>query len=480
MVSWLDLMTESSRAPGLEPPPPTTALARTRQVIDRVAQEGPAEPFRRFLYRHSLYRRLALAIGPRLNRRRKPRTPTPGVTPSMFEDSDLEDYLDLRPDVSQGEIESRLRAGHVCFVIREEGRLIGHSWVGSGAMPLDYLDCTLQLAPDVCQYYDEYTHPDFRRKGALLTVSRMRREYQESQGYTWRVMTFLPENLQAFRRIGRYRPIFVGEIGRYGVGAWQRPFLRLDRELTTSHEIPLQLLDARGRPARVRRVEGPLGLERAFWSRRETPPGPPLAGMLDRSRLLQRRLVNVFDNHAAVGGNYRAVIEAEELTREEVAAYLDLRPDQDRAELESRWRAGHRCFVSRGYGRLMAASWLVPGGGQFADLGCEVSLSPDASGVYDEYVRPSMRRMHVLNPVDEMRSQFALDRGWKQSVSLTPPEVLGAWLRMKRHQRPVVAELDRQALGPLQRFTLHLEPGVEGAALPFRIVGPQGEISPGG
>jgi len=438
-----------------------------------VREEGPAEPFRRFLYRRGLRRRLALFVRPRLDRFATDRQPPADVVPGRLEPGDLDEYLALRPDQRRGEIEARLAAGHVGLVVRHRGRIVGHSWIGLGDVALDDLACTMRLAPDAAFVYDDFVVPEMRSRYVLRSASPLRRDVIRARGMRWNVSVLLPENRLAFGRVGRHRPVFVGEVVR----AWphRRLVLRLDRELAAGWTLPVAFHEPDGRPARVRRVAGPLLLDRSPWiTPHEAPPVFPLSASLDRAGWLRRRLVSVYDAASRTRAPGRIPLEASVLEPETLAGYLALRPDQTRAEVEARWRAGHVGFVGRFYDELVAAAWLAPAGGAFEDLGVTVRLGPEAAGAWDEFVAPRWRRHHLLDRVDDLRSAHALDRGWKRCVALVPPEVPGAWMRLRRNERPVRAELRRTPTGARVR----LAPGVAASDLPCTFVVDGRELAP--
>jgi hypothetical protein len=466
-----------------EPPDPPRArggaAARARHVLGRIRAEGPVEPFRRFLYRHGVRRRLGLLVRPRLEVFRARRPAPADLSGHVLGPDDVDDYLALRPDQTRAEIEARLAAGHVGLIVRRADRVVAHSWVGLGRVPIEDLACTMELAPDACCLYDDFVAPEHRQRNALRAVNPLRRGALVSRGIFWHVAVLLPENRLAFERVGRHRPVFVGAIGRTRLGPWRRFTLDLDRELVGSRPLPVRFVGDDGSAPRVRTVCGPLFLDRAHWATaHDAAPVFPGSAALDRTGLLRRRLVAVFDAEARIHGKGRIPVEAKVLERGDLDDYLALRPDQDAAEVERRWAAGQVCFVGRAYGGIVAASWLAPGGGALAELGCELRLAPEAAGVYDDFVAPRLRRWHVLDRVADLRSEHALASGWKRCVALIPPEVPGAWVRARRVGRPVVATLARAGVGPWARWRLRLEPGASRADLPFRVTAGGREITP--
>jgi hypothetical protein len=60
-----------------------------------------------------------------------------------------------------------------------------------------------------------------------------------------------------------------------------------------------------------------------------------------------------------------------------VPAYLRLRPDFSREQVERRLEDGDRCFVVERSGELVSARWLAVGRAWVEYLGCELVLEPD-------------------------------------------------------------------------------------------------------
>src|SRR5512134_537477 len=59
----------------------------------------------------------------------------------LLDESEVNDYLELRPDVDRFAVVTRLRAGQMCFVARHEGRVVSACWATSRSAWTEFLAC---------------------------------------------------------------------------------------------------------------------------------------------------------------------------------------------------------------------------------------------------------------------------------------------------------------------------------------------------
>jgi GNAT superfamily N-acetyltransferase len=64
----------------------------------------------------------------------------------------------------------RFKAGHLCFVVEKNGKILNHTWVCFHEAYVDELERKIQIESDSAYRYDEYTDPDYRGMGILPTV----------------------------------------------------------------------------------------------------------------------------------------------------------------------------------------------------------------------------------------------------------------------------------------------------------------------
>jgi RimJ/RimL family protein N-acetyltransferase len=137
---------------------------------------------------------------------------------------ELAEYRAFRPETPECELESRLRAGQICFVARHEGRIVSARWVAVDRVWVDYLSMDLPLAPDEACSYDMMTASDFRGQAVSpVTSAAMLRHFQQADFRRF-VGTVLPTNEASFRAIAKTGYRRCGWIGYVGVGRWRRPF----------------------------------------------------------------------------------------------------------------------------------------------------------------------------------------------------------------------------------------------------------------
>jgi RimJ/RimL family protein N-acetyltransferase len=159
------------------------------------------------------------------------------VEVALLRPSEIAEYRAFRPEASEAEIASRLRAGQICFVARSRGRIVSTRWVAVDRVRVDYLSMDLPLAPDEACSYDMMTSPDFRGQSmAPVTSAAMLRHFQRA-GFRRFVGTVLPTNEASFRAIAKTGYRRCGWIGYVGVGRWRWEF-HIDHGRRDAREAP--------------------------------------------------------------------------------------------------------------------------------------------------------------------------------------------------------------------------------------------------
>jgi GNAT superfamily N-acetyltransferase len=171
------------------------------------------------------YRRLMLLEWP-LDRPVPEFSPTLSVEVAQLPESQLDEYLEFRPDTVRSDAIARLRAGEMCFVARHDRLIVAADWITFLPIRLSYLDCPLDMAPGDVHIYDKFTLPAFRGHGISNALRMHHLRYLQRAGYRRAIVAVLPENASSLRDIlkGGYRPCAM--IGRIKVGRWQRYFRR--------------------------------------------------------------------------------------------------------------------------------------------------------------------------------------------------------------------------------------------------------------
>lgn len=154
------------------------------------------------------------------------------LTFGWLDESQIDEYLRLRPDANCAEILRRLREGQRCVTARSDGQLVYAGWSAAGRARIDYLDREIQLAPDEIYIYEAFTAPDFRGANIPPVASQFRLRYLSNLGYRRFVAVVVPENwraLRSFRKAG-YR--VCGTMGCVRIGSWRWDFTRLGKDDT--------------------------------------------------------------------------------------------------------------------------------------------------------------------------------------------------------------------------------------------------------
>ena len=145
---------------------------------------------------------------------------------SILTDADVDQYAAFRPDTEPAEVRRRLRAGHRCFVVRYEGRIVHAGWAATTKAWVQYLDCEFPLEPGDVYQFDSYTAAAFRGLGLAATrVTWMARFFREA-GARRLLAVVWPENTRAFRPLEKVGYRVVGIMGSLRLAAWRHHFYR--------------------------------------------------------------------------------------------------------------------------------------------------------------------------------------------------------------------------------------------------------------
>jgi len=145
----------------------------------------------------------------------------------QLEETEVDEYLEFRPDTVPAEVRRRLAAGQRCFLTRHEGRIVSATWAAVGRVRVDYLAYELPLEADEVYCYDSLTAPSARGRDITAARSIERMRYLRDAGYRRMLGLVLPENAAARRHAAKlgWRPI--GVIGCVRLGPWRWYFRRV-------------------------------------------------------------------------------------------------------------------------------------------------------------------------------------------------------------------------------------------------------------
>jgi hypothetical protein len=205
---------------------PGMILHRAREVL---RTEGPRALWFRVLG-ETVYRRVIVMERP--FGATVPEASRAGLELGLLQPGELAEYYALRPDAGAGagEIESRFARGHVCFVARREGRLIGACWAGIGRTWLDYLEIWIDLSPGVGYLYDLYVVPEER--GLRIHASlfdRMDEHYGGTTAARVVISAFNPET-RTHRLFARMGCTYATRLRAVRLGRWRWAFCRFEGE----------------------------------------------------------------------------------------------------------------------------------------------------------------------------------------------------------------------------------------------------------
>lgn len=113
-----------------------------------------------------------------------------------------------------------------------------------------------------------------------------------------------------------------------------------------------------------------------------------------------------------------------------------------------------------------ATSWIAFDRVNLDDPGCTLQLAPGTCLINDDFVKPELRRRHVLVGLAKLRSRHLLAAGCARSSGLVAPENVAACQHLRSNRRAVVGTLSRGSLGPFGRTRLQLDPAARGAEPP--------------
>jgi SAM-dependent methyltransferase/GNAT superfamily N-acetyltransferase len=211
-----------------------------QRALERAAEVLREEGFRNLWFRilgETVYRRMVLV-------ERLLNEPIPEVTVrlpvviSLLRETELDEYLSLRPGADPSDIRRRLAAGQLCFVARHEGRIIHARWATTRRAWIDYLACEIRLAPDEVYTFESFTDPSFRGQNVAPAQGMESLRYFRDAGYRRLLAAVVPENKPAFHPLEKLGYRRLGVIGYLKVGPWRYDSCRIKRGSLPPGESP--------------------------------------------------------------------------------------------------------------------------------------------------------------------------------------------------------------------------------------------------
>ena len=153
----------------------------------------------------------------------------PHVATDLMKPTEIQEYMFARPG-NVAEILNRLNNGHMCFLVRYSNSIVHTCWVAVGAASMEYLDCKIEMAPNVVYVYGSFTNHSHRNMNLATLRGAFMERHLFKVGFHRALAVVVPENKAALRRVqkGGYRKF--GLIGFMAIGSWRRYFCRASGE----------------------------------------------------------------------------------------------------------------------------------------------------------------------------------------------------------------------------------------------------------
>jgi len=161
-----------------------------------------------------------------------------GLEISLMVPAEVDEFLEFRAYISRDTAFERLKRGQLCFLVRENGQIIHNTWVATGRLRIDYLNCEILVDSNTLYVFEAYTGPEYRGRSISSMRSFAMEKYCSGHGYTRLLAAVLPENRSVYRSLQKAGYAIVGRIGYRGFGRSRRHFCRYH-----GGDPPFRLLD---------------------------------------------------------------------------------------------------------------------------------------------------------------------------------------------------------------------------------------------
>jgi ubiquinone/menaquinone biosynthesis C-methylase UbiE/ribosomal protein S18 acetylase RimI-like enzyme len=200
----------------------------SRRGWEILRKEGLRSLWFKFLG-ETIYRRMDL-----IEKKVSPASTRPGFADgqeiSFLTPGEVDEFLAFRAYIDHDTVLERLASGQICFLVREHGQIIHNTWVATGRLRIDYLDCEIKVANNTLYVFEAYTSPDFRGRSISSIRSFALEKYCHEQGYKRLLAVVWPENPAVYRSLEKAGYTIVGRAGYRGAGRFRRHFCRYQGE----------------------------------------------------------------------------------------------------------------------------------------------------------------------------------------------------------------------------------------------------------
>ena len=110
-------------------------------------------------------------------------------------------------------------------------------------------------------------------------------------------------------------------------------------------------------------------------------------------------------------------IRVDVLQETDVDDYLVFRPDTPLTSVTERLTLGHRCYLARHEGRIVAACWTATRSVWSEYLGCEIGLGAGDAYLFDRFTLPAFRGLRIGNAVRMRQLRNLQQAGYRRTIS---------------------------------------------------------------
>jgi hypothetical protein len=113
---------------------------------------------------------------------------------------------------SPEEVENRLKAGHRCFLARQNGEILGFTWFAINQVSSADLLCMFIIKNHCIVRYNSFIRPDARGKDLLPRLTATGFKEMNSEGYTICLTYNRSSNKSVIRSIRKFHAYPIGKI----------------------------------------------------------------------------------------------------------------------------------------------------------------------------------------------------------------------------------------------------------------------------
>jgi RimJ/RimL family protein N-acetyltransferase len=148
------------------------------------------------------------------------------ITIDLLQKEEVSEYVGFRVIADDDEVIARMNEGHLCFVVRHEGRIIHTCWVSERYAFTTYLRLPIPMFPGDVYSYDSFTHPDYRGNNISPARAVYMFKFMHQAGFKRIVSAVMPDNYRSLRSLMKTGFHIFALLGYVKIGPWRRDFCR--------------------------------------------------------------------------------------------------------------------------------------------------------------------------------------------------------------------------------------------------------------